>query len=39
MPVTAGASGAALDSAKPRDVLAAGRDVLAHGLDGSYERA
>lgn len=39
-PVTAGSSGAALDSAKPRDVLAAADHVLARGrLDGFYERA
>jgi Raf kinase inhibitor-like YbhB/YbcL family protein len=39
-PVTAGSSGAALDSAKPRDALAAAGDVLARGrLDGFYERA
>lgn len=39
-PVTAGASGAALDDAKPRDALAAAGDVLARGrLDGFYERA
>lgn len=39
-PVTAGSSGAALDSAKPRDILAAADDVLARGrLDGFYERA
>jgi hypothetical protein len=37
--VTAGRNGAALDSAKPRDVLATAADVLARGrLDGSYER-
>jgi Raf kinase inhibitor-like YbhB/YbcL family protein len=39
-PVTAGSSGAALDSARPRDVLAAAGDVLARGrLDGFYERS
>jgi hypothetical protein len=39
-PVTAGPSGAALDSARPRDVLAAAGDVLSRGrLDGFYERA
>jgi Raf kinase inhibitor-like YbhB/YbcL family protein len=38
-PVTAGRNGAALDSAKPRDVLATAGDVLARGrLDGFYER-
>jgi Raf kinase inhibitor-like YbhB/YbcL family protein len=38
-PVTSGRSGAALDPAKPRDVLAAAGDVLARGrLDGCYER-
>jgi Raf kinase inhibitor-like YbhB/YbcL family protein len=38
-PVTAAASGAAVESAKPRDVLAAAGDVLARGrLDGFYER-
>jgi Raf kinase inhibitor-like YbhB/YbcL family protein len=38
-PVTAGRNGAALDSAKPRDVLAAAGEVLARGrLDGFYER-
>lgn len=38
--VTAGASGAPLDSAKPRDVLAGAGGVIARGrLDGSYERA
>ena len=38
-PVTAAQSGAALDSAKPRDVLAGAGDVLARGrLDGFYER-
>ncbi|GIH14356.1 YbhB/YbcL family Raf kinase inhibitor-like protein [Rugosimonospora africana] len=39
-PVTATATGGALDSAKPRDVLAAAGDVLARGrYDGFYERA
>ncbi|MEV5711341.1 YbhB/YbcL family Raf kinase inhibitor-like protein [Actinoallomurus sp. NPDC052274] len=39
-PVTEAASGAALDSAKPRDVLAAAGDVLGRGrIDGWYERA
>ena len=39
-PVTAALDGASLDSAKPRDVLAATGDVLARGrLDGFYERA
>ena len=39
-PVTTGSSGAALDSARPRDVLAAASDVLAGGrLDGFYERS
>lgn len=39
-PVTAGSSGASLDSAKPHDVLAAAGDVLARGrLDGFFERA
>ncbi|MCO6009104.1 YbhB/YbcL family Raf kinase inhibitor-like protein [Actinoallomurus purpureus] len=39
-PVTVGSSGAALDSAKPRDVLAAAGHVLARGrLDGFYERS
>jgi Raf kinase inhibitor-like YbhB/YbcL family protein len=39
-PVTATSSGAALDSAKPRDVLAAAAGVLARGrLDGFYERS
>ncbi|GAB3989300.1 YbhB/YbcL family Raf kinase inhibitor-like protein [Actinoallomurus acanthiterrae] len=39
-PVTAASSGAALDSAKPRDVLAAAGGVLARGrLDGFYERS
>lgn len=34
-----GLAGAALDSARPRDVLAAARDVLAGGrLDGFYQR-
>jgi len=38
-PITAGSSGAALDSAKPRDVLATAGDILARGrLDGFYER-
>ncbi|GDY31997.1 YbhB/YbcL family Raf kinase inhibitor-like protein [Gandjariella thermophila] len=38
-PLTAGPSDAALDSAKPRDVVAAAGDVLARGrLDGFYER-
>ncbi|MGD3109955.1 YbhB/YbcL family Raf kinase inhibitor-like protein [Streptomyces sp. YGL11-2] len=38
--VTAGSSGAPLDAARPRDVLAAAGDVLARGrLDGFYERA
>ena len=38
-PVTAGRNDAALDPAKPRDVLAAAGDVLARGrLDGFYER-
>jgi Raf kinase inhibitor-like YbhB/YbcL family protein len=38
-PVTVGSSDAALDSAKPREVLAAAGDVLARGrLDGFYER-
>jgi Raf kinase inhibitor-like YbhB/YbcL family protein len=38
-PVTAGASGADLDSAKPADVLAAAGAVLARGrYSGSYER-
>jgi Raf kinase inhibitor-like YbhB/YbcL family protein len=39
-PVTAPLDGPALDSAKPRDVLAAAGDVLARDrLDGFYERA
>jgi phosphatidylethanolamine-binding protein (PEBP) family uncharacterized protein len=39
-PVTAALDGAALDSAKPCDVLAAAGDVLARDrLDGFYERA
>jgi hypothetical protein len=39
-PVTAARNGGALDSAKPRDVLATAGDVLARGrLDGFYERA
>ena len=39
-PLTAAAGGAALESARPRDVLAAGGDVVGRGrLDGSYERA
>ncbi|WP_214411035.1 YbhB/YbcL family Raf kinase inhibitor-like protein [Sphaerisporangium fuscum] len=39
-PVTRAAGGAALESARPRDVLAAAGDVLARGrLDGWYERA
>jgi Raf kinase inhibitor-like YbhB/YbcL family protein len=39
-PITAAAGGAPLESAKPRDVLAAAGDVLARGrLDGGYERA
>jgi phosphatidylethanolamine-binding protein (PEBP) family uncharacterized protein len=38
-PVTAAARGAALDDAKPRDVLAAAGHVLARGrFDGFYER-
>ncbi len=38
-PVTRAASGAALETAKPRDVLAAATDVRARGrLDGFYER-
>ncbi len=38
-PVTAGRNGDALDSARPRDVLATAGDVLARGrLDGFYER-
>jgi Raf kinase inhibitor-like YbhB/YbcL family protein len=38
-PGTVGSSGAALDSAAPRDVLAAAGDVLARGrFDGFYER-
>jgi Raf kinase inhibitor-like YbhB/YbcL family protein len=37
--LTAGPGGAALDSAKPREVLAAARDVIARGrLDGFYQR-
>ncbi|GAA4630747.1 YbhB/YbcL family Raf kinase inhibitor-like protein [Actinoallomurus vinaceus] len=39
-PITAAASGAALDSAKPHDVVAAAGGVLARGrLDGFYERS
>lgn len=39
-PVTAGSSGAALDSARPRDVLGAAGDVLARGrLDRVCERS
>jgi hypothetical protein len=39
-PVTAGATGAGLDTAKPRDVIAAASKPLARGrLDGFYERA
>jgi len=38
-PLTAGPRGAALDSAKPREVLAAAGGVLARGrVDGFYER-
>lgn len=38
-PVTAGPGGKALDSARPREVMAAARDVLARGrLDGFYRR-
>ncbi|WAL64515.1 YbhB/YbcL family Raf kinase inhibitor-like protein [Amycolatopsis cynarae] len=38
-PLTAGPRGTALDSAKPREVLAAAGDVLARGrLDGFYGR-
>jgi Raf kinase inhibitor-like YbhB/YbcL family protein len=38
-PLTAGSSDAALDSAKPREVLAAANDVLARGrVDGFYAR-
>jgi hypothetical protein len=38
-PLTAGPGGAALDSARPREVLAGARDVLARGrLDGFYRR-
>jgi Raf kinase inhibitor-like YbhB/YbcL family protein len=38
-PLTAGPRGAALDSAKPREVLAAAGAVLARGrIDGFYER-
>jgi Raf kinase inhibitor-like YbhB/YbcL family protein len=38
-PITRGASGAALDTAKPRDVIAAAGGVLARGrVDGFYER-
>lgn len=38
-PITAGSSGAAVEAAKPRDVLAAASGVLARGrLDGFYER-
>lgn len=38
-PLTAGSPTAALDTAKPRDVLAAATGVLARGrLDGFYER-
>jgi Raf kinase inhibitor-like YbhB/YbcL family protein len=39
-PLTAGSSGAALESAKPRAVLATAADVVARGrIDGFYERA
>lgn len=39
-PVAAGASGARLETAKPRDVIAAASKPLARGrLDGFYERA
>lgn len=39
-PLTAGPGGAAPDSARPREVMAAARDVLARGrLDGFYRRS
>lgn len=39
-PLTSGSGGGALESAKPRDVLAAAAEVLARGrLEGIYERS